>query len=439
VQKTDLALRPKVVYVAGQDGYPAARVLDGLAAENARVLTVLVGDSTSPRVQGLVELAAPLGPVLIAESNSGVSALADDIDEAWSGVPVIALSDDVLVHALRLGNKLGWTDIDAALVDTARHKYRARQLFGSAGILGPRFAIIRDVGSIAAATTTVGFPGVVKPVYGAGSSWVFRVNNEEELERFVTESWLEMASDAYVHRSQMADDTAFVYESYLVGVDDLPHPGLADYCSVEGIVVDGSARVLGISDRFWPCKPFRETGVVFPSLLPRDVGQEIVDVALDAVAAVGMRSGGFHVEIKRTPDGPALIEFNPRPGGPIPRMWERLTGGSFAREYLRALYGDPGAFDAPLVGACGEHLLYPDGESLGKLIKLDGLDTAITIVGVEDVERWRQVGDLVNPHEGDYSAVGRAWSHAPTPAEVVEVDRVLRQVVEATLSPDAAH
>ena len=241
----------------------------------------------------------------------------------------------------------------------------------------------------------------------------------------------------------MSQDSAFVYEGLLVGSDGWsgaaaePASPLADYCSVEGIVSAGEIAILGVSDRFLPEPPFRETGVVFPSCRPAADLTPAVEVAKRLVPAIGMVSGAFHIEVKLTAGGPVVIEANPRPGGPVPHMWERLTGRSFVSAYLEALHGDVSGFRAPLAGACGEHLLYPPGEVPGRIASITGLESLPQLACVDAVDQWLVPGDLANPHEGDYSAVARAWSWAPDPVGVAVNDRRIRDSVQVDLIPAA--
>lgn len=207
----------RVVYVVGGDGFPPARVLAGLQRGGALVATVLVGRHGEPGRAELVARTSALGPVLEVADGDGLARAAAALGDRWSNVPVMALSDDVLVPALRLGERLGWRDAGARPADTARHKYRARALFAAAGLPRPPFALIESPKDIGPALAEVGVSGVLKPVYGACSCWAFRINDPTELEPLVRSSWAEMRADEYVHRSQMAVDPGLVYESYLVG------------------------------------------------------------------------------------------------------------------------------------------------------------------------------------------------------------------------------
>jgi hypothetical protein len=400
--------RRSVIWVCGGDGYPPDRVLAGLTEAGAAVATVHLRGGPLDHRPDLLTIARRLGPVLVVDSVFEIATLAPRLGRAWRATPVLALSDDILVGAARLGNALGWTGLDARLLDRVRHKFRARRLFADAGLDGPPFALIRTPGDVGAALRHVGVPGVVKPVYGAGSCWVFRIDDPADLEPLLSASWSEMSRDDYVVRSQMSTDTAFVYEGLLVGTGrwsgaapDQESP-LADYCSVEGIVSAGEIGIL---------------------------------VAERVVRAIGMVSGAFHIELKLTAAGPVVIEANPRPGGPVPHMWERLTGHNFAGAYLQALYGDGSAFRAPLAGACGEHLIYPPGEQPGRIEGVTGLEQLSRLPGVDAVDQWLSPGDLVNPHEGDYSAVARAWSWSGTPVGVTANDQRIRECVQVDLVP----
>lgn len=132
-----------------------------------------------------------------------------------------------------------------------------------------------------------------------------------------------------------------------------------------------------------------------------------------------------------------LIECNPRPGGPIPEMWERLTGRDFARAYLALLNGDDRKFATPLVGACGEHLVYPAEDERGSVTGVDGLSELARRRGVDVVQQRLAVGEVADPHEGDYSAVLRVLTSAPSSAGVVALDRQLRTMVDVNIDVEA--
>ena len=66
-------------------------------------------------------------------------------------------------------------------VDTARNKHAARACMEAAGLPTPLNYLIKSEEQLAAAAAHVGFPAVIKPISGAASIGVIRVNDVEQL------------------------------------------------------------------------------------------------------------------------------------------------------------------------------------------------------------------------------------------------------------------
>jgi hypothetical protein len=66
-------------------------------------------------------------------------------------------------------------------VDTARNKHAARACMEAAGLPTPLNYLIKSDDQLSAAAAHVGFPAVIKPISGAASIGVIRVNDEEQL------------------------------------------------------------------------------------------------------------------------------------------------------------------------------------------------------------------------------------------------------------------
>ena len=67
----------------------------------------------------------------------------------------------------------------------------------------------------------------------------------------------------------------------------------------------------------------------------------MLEVATAALHALGVRTGGFHTEIKLTPDGPRVIEVNGRIGGGVPEMLFEASGVSIFNLSMRVALGEP--------------------------------------------------------------------------------------------------
>jgi hypothetical protein len=85
--------------------------------------------------------------------------------------------------AARLAEALNLPGNPVAAVDAARDKFATRAIMADAGLATPANCLIEKADDLVAAAATVGFPAVIKPIAGAGSMGVVRVDSAEELAR----------------------------------------------------------------------------------------------------------------------------------------------------------------------------------------------------------------------------------------------------------------
>merc|ERR1719183_2891518 len=81
----------------------------------------------------------------------------------------------------RLCEALGLPGFRPQAVDVARDKYRTRACLAAAGLPTPRNFLIKHEGELVEAAKCVGFPAVLKPVSGAASLGVKKVETERQL------------------------------------------------------------------------------------------------------------------------------------------------------------------------------------------------------------------------------------------------------------------
>ncbi len=86
--------------------------------------------------------------------------------------------------------------------------------------------------------------------------------------------------------------------------------------------------VVGITRKWLGPQPyFIEIGHDFPAPLTPAGYEAISSAALAGLRALGLNSGGTHVELRLTATGPVIVEVNPRlAGGMITRMVDEATG-----------------------------------------------------------------------------------------------------------------
>src|SRR5439155_26611 len=123
------------------------------------------------------------------------------------------------------------------------------------------------------------------------------------------------------------DDTAAVggWTRYVRVEDFVPGPEVA----LEGLVIEGRLHVLALFDKPDPLDGpfFEETIYLTPSRLPEPARRVIVECGQAAVAALGVREGPIHAELRYNAGGPWLIELAARSIGGRCSAVLRFTAG----------------------------------------------------------------------------------------------------------------
>ncbi|MGM1060435.1 ATP-grasp domain-containing protein [Saccharothrix sp. Mg75] len=308
--------------------------------------------------------------VLTAETND-VPALLDHVERLHHALRfdgVVSSCDYYLPTVARVARHLGLPGPDPLAVERANRKDLTRTALRDAGVPGPRFALAEDWPQTAGAAAELGYPLVVKPVDLCAGMHVRKVTDESELR----EAFAALEAFPVNARNQPRVRTVLL-EELLTGPE----------VSVETVTVDGVTHVVGVTDKSVAGEPwFVESGHMFPADLPT-AGAEAVAVA--AIAALGLDRGVAHTEVKLTPDGPKLIEVNPRPAGNrITELVRRTTGVDLPAAHAQLAAGerpDLRAVDTGVRSAAISFLLPP---RRGRLAGVDGTEA----LAAPDVVEW---------------------------------------------------
>lgn len=254
--------------------------------------------------------------------------------------------------AARLAAELGLPGPAVESVDKARSKYATREALAAAGLPTPPHAKIESENDLEMALSVVGLPAVLKPVSGAASLGIKKVESAEQLLPTYRElkhelSSLVVASGALVRdeghgvgvAAEKVINTCFVMERYLDGHE----------VDVDIVMSEGEWQYAAVSDNGPTIEPyFQETWSLCPSLLPRHHQVALKELAIGSVKALGFEDGVFHVECKYTSTGPQLIEVNARMGGGLVHMCNLQTWGvDLVEETLMCALGIPTRPDIP--------------------------------------------------------------------------------------------
>jgi len=310
--------------------------------------------------------------------------------------------------------------LEAALA--ARNKHTMRQRFAEAGVPWPNFRLYRvgdDPESIAyeiqgphpsttaslrfasaqGANSSVSYPCVLKPTTLSGSRGVMRADNPEEfVQRFERLRKILFA--------ERCDEV--LVEDYIPGVE----------VSVEGLLDGGQLHVLALFDKPDPLEGpfFEETIYVTPSRLPPETQAAIFEAAAKAAAALGLREGPIHAELRVNERGPWLLEVAARSiGGMCSKTLRFGTDMSLEELILRQAFGME--LDTQREKRAGGVMMIPIPQA-GLLRAVHGEDEARAIPLIESVEIAASLNyPLVPLPEGD-SYLGFIFARGESPEAV---------------------
>ncbi|WP_422769183.1 ATP-grasp domain-containing protein [Plantactinospora sp. WMMC1484] len=370
---------------------------------------------------GLAELLAAVGEVVdVTDEAAGAAVLA-----ARRPAGIVAFSDRDLPLAARLASRLGLRYHSESAALAATDKYVQRRLLRDAGLRVPRFRRLDRPDQVVDALAAVGTPAVLKPVRGAASQHVYRLDDPQDALRLAAEAFAAGGVDQ------------FVVEEMLVGCPSVAGPDLGDYVSVETLLWRGTVAYQMLNSRLPLREPFRESGFILPGLLPAAVKEDAYRVAEAACRALGLADGWMHVELKLTADGPVVIEVNARLGGYVATMLYRSYGVEAVRIAFDVAVGRRPVMPAgePAAVAFCYQILPPVGDwrltSWGRVAGLEDRSDILSVVCIA------APGDRVDWRQGTQGTIGVVEGVAERPEAVLAAVRAIERTIadELVFSP----
>ena len=342
--------------------------MDIKAAAEGVCELVWVVDHDLGETSSMVRLLRRLGEVVDITGADHDEAAARIAEARPDGI--LALHDQLLGWTAEVAQRLGLPFYAPATAAALSDKRAQRAALAAAGLPVPAVLPVPPAGdrvALGALLGAVTFPAVLKPRRSECSRNTVLVRSRAELDAALDD----------VARHAPADRDSLQIEEYLGDRPGAATEGdeIADYVSVESVVLDGTPRHLAITGRFPLAPPLRESGMFVPAAMPDDERRAALDLATAAVRALGVERGCLHTEVKMTPDGPRVIEVNGRIGGGVPEMLHDVAGVDLLPMALRVALGDQQDV-APLPSTTGVGFLFfrhlP--QQLGRVVSIEGLD-----------------------------------------------------------------
>jgi biotin carboxylase len=303
----------------------------------------------------------------------------------------------------------------------ARDKSLARAAVAASGIQDIEWSVMNaddpDLDS------PLGYPVIVKPVDGA-ASWDVELVKDQMQARALAARHL-----ARKYPRGVEPQRRLLFEEFVPG----------PLYSAEGMVdASGAVRVLGWSSRIITDPPyFAELAVTFAREEPFSGADQY---AVTLLRALGYDFGPFHLEVILGPQGPRLVELNPRLiGSGAHKCVEEVVGRSAVDLVVDQLLGERWDHDfTPRAGRSATQMYFVPAESGTVSVLPDG-SLMMDWNGVVAAASQVKVGDTLSPavcSSSDYLGwvITRGRDRADSEAVARTVLRAWQQAVSGELT-----
>jgi biotin carboxylase len=274
--------------------------------------------------------------------------------------------------------ELGLPAVSREAATRATNKLAMREACRAAGIPTPAYRYVKDSNEAWAAAVAIGLPVVVKPVDSQSSRGVSKIED------------LHQVPQAFDRAKAVSRADGVLVEEMMTGVEG----------SIESFVNDGQVNVISYCDKIKCAPPFSyDLQLIYPGDFSPSVVEDLKEMNVSVIAAVGIRLGFVHAEFIVTSKGVRLIEIAAR--------------GCGARVVTDLL---PAALGIDLIGprirqAIGRPVLWPDAAlhrygilrfielPPGRIIRMGGLKESQALKDVVLVHLPLIEGQVINQPE----------------------------------------
>lgn len=314
---------------------------------------------------------------------------------------VMTLASDMPMRTVAaVAKECGLVGIDMDTAIKATNKAEMREALAAGHVPIPEFHRVRTEAEYRAAIACFDEKCIVKPADNSGSRGVYLIGNVKDEAQ---------VAEAYTHSRQYSRSGEIVVEEYMEGPE----------VSVETMSIDGICHVVQITDKLTTGAPyFVEMGHNQPSMLPEEVKEDIRRVAIAANRAIGIQNGPSHTEIKVTKRGAKIVELGARLGGDCitTHLVPLSTGVNMVELSIRIAMGEEPEIK-PIFDK-GSAIRYLSSGK-GVLQAVRGVEEAVKVLGVQEVQIVRRIGEIVGTIDSSSSRIGFVIAQAKTPLQAI--------------------
>lgn len=232
---------------------------------------------------------------------------------------VITFSEAAVIAVAAVAEALDLPGIGVEAARASRNKLLMRQAYERAGVPIPRYRFVTELDDALAAAAEFGYPVILKPTLGAGSHFVYRVDDPEDLEQRFKQAIAGIQSMFWVTAEADGVDLGplgLLVESFLDGREYL----------MEALAWDDEVYLGSVVDRITlEGQNFDDDVHHAPTSLPAGELARVHRVVKAAAHAQGLRRSVMHAEVRYHDGAPHVLEIAARVGGGGLDLIARIT------------------------------------------------------------------------------------------------------------------
>lgn len=331
----------------------------------------------------------------------------------------ISFFEDTVLLVSKIIDRFHFTGTSYAIADMVRNKYKFRKFCSEHALPFPNFIKISQVSNLEYVKAQLNFPIVLKPVYGASSAFVIKVDEPEELHD--TYNYIRKNINKNLE-SALENTSVLIAEEYIEG----------DEVDINILIQNGRIKFYNITDNYQTYEPFFiETGMAEPSALTETQQKNLINMAEEILDLLNIQNACIQFEAKSTVKGPIPLEINLRMGGDEAYFFAKTAWGvdliegalmiavnQHFNKFLKA--------DTPNKYLSGMTMHAPYSGLVSK-IELDS--EVIKNKYVQNVEIFKNVGDTILAPPLGFEYMGWVSAVGDNPLHATEnLNRLLKMV-----------
>lgn len=301
---------------------------------------------------------------------------------------IMTLATDMPMRTVAaVAKEMNLIGIDEETALKATNKAEMRKALQSNNVPIPKFYVVSNKDEYKSVVKQFNVPFIVKPADSSGSRGIFEVKDIHN-EDLIVEAY------EYCHPFSRVGDV--VVEEYMEGPE----------VSVETLTVNGECHVIQITDKLTTGAPhYVEMGHSQPTMLSKEIAEQISKVAKAANKAIGIKNGPSHTEIIVTKEGPKIVELGARLGGDniTTHLVPLSTGVNMVECCIKIALGE--IPDIKKKWNKGSAIRYFN-QKPGCIKSIDGIEEAKKVPGVKQISIVHGVGENTTEVTSSGSRIG---------------------------------